>query len=408
METLYEKASLILNPGVYDSGKVYATKPFDGSGDLTFTRASTATRVNASGLIEEVASGVPRLDYTNSTCPKLLLEPQRINLAHYSEQFDNAYWATEPSVQVVTSGSVLNKRGVTSQKLEFISGGLRRLYRTFTYVLGTTYTASIYAKSDGICNLRIRMSDEGTTFGGVNAAFDLINGTVGTVDSGLTANIVSMGDGWYRCSVTGTAISTDDGNLGIWILNSSNAGEGIYIDAIQLEEGAYATSYVKTEAAAVTRVADRAEIENGDDVLPTSYPFTLYVEVDLRGIDDSWVVSLLNRNVNNIYYIVGVNSDNKFAMISRNITLSSIDSDVNATEGTHKLCGVFTDSTLKLFVDGVLLGSETNAQTFNAAANDFLIGQFRINADTGIRNSVKQALVFNSALTDTQAIELTA
>jgi hypothetical protein len=157
----------------------------------------------------------------------------------------------------------------------------------------------------------------------------------------------------------------------------------------------------------VTRVADSAGIQDGDDVLPTSYPFTLYIEVDLRGIDDSWVVSLLNRNVNNIYYIVGVNSDNKFAMISRNITISSINSDVNATEGTHKLCGVFTDSTIKLFVDGVLLGSGTNNATFTTAANDFLIGQFRISSDTGVRNSVKQAIVFNSALTDTQCIQLT-
>jgi len=39
-------------PSGYKEDKIYSLKPTDGSGDLTFTRASTATRVNAEGLIE--------------------------------------------------------------------------------------------------------------------------------------------------------------------------------------------------------------------------------------------------------------------------------------------------------------------------------------------------------------------
>ena len=58
METLYDKASLILNPGIYDTGQVYCTKPLDGSGDLTFTRSTTATRVNADGFIEKETQNV--------------------------------------------------------------------------------------------------------------------------------------------------------------------------------------------------------------------------------------------------------------------------------------------------------------------------------------------------------------
>jgi len=39
-------------PSGYKEDKIYSLKPTDGSGDLTFTRASSATRVNAEGLIE--------------------------------------------------------------------------------------------------------------------------------------------------------------------------------------------------------------------------------------------------------------------------------------------------------------------------------------------------------------------
>lgn len=50
--SIYDDASLIYYPSGYKAGKAYSLKPTDGSGDLTFTRASTATRVNAEGLIE--------------------------------------------------------------------------------------------------------------------------------------------------------------------------------------------------------------------------------------------------------------------------------------------------------------------------------------------------------------------
>jgi hypothetical protein len=48
----YDDASLIYYPSGYKAGKAYSLKPTDGSGDLTFTRASSATRVNSDGLVE--------------------------------------------------------------------------------------------------------------------------------------------------------------------------------------------------------------------------------------------------------------------------------------------------------------------------------------------------------------------
>jgi hypothetical protein len=83
-------------------------------------------------------------------------------------------------------------------------------------------------------------------------------------------------------------------------------------------------------------------------------------------------------------------------------------STITTTLGFHKACAVFTSTTIKLYVDGVLAASGSNAQAFNALINDLFVGQLRSVTDTGNRNSVKQALVFNSALTDQQAIELTA
>ena len=50
--SFYDDASLIMYPSGYKEDKIYSLKPTNGTGDLTFSRASSATRVNAEGLIE--------------------------------------------------------------------------------------------------------------------------------------------------------------------------------------------------------------------------------------------------------------------------------------------------------------------------------------------------------------------
>ena len=84
---------LALIPSGYKGGTnptVYSILPSDGSGDFTYERNGNATRVRKDGLIEEVTDDIPRLDWLNSDCPSLLLEPQRVNRQFYSEQINNA------------------------------------------------------------------------------------------------------------------------------------------------------------------------------------------------------------------------------------------------------------------------------------------------------------------------------
>ena len=70
MSTLLEQASLVLIPSGYKEDTVYSVIPSNGSGDMSFTRASDGTRINSDGLVE--------------VCPW--------NLLTYSEQPTNAAW----------------------------------------------------------------------------------------------------------------------------------------------------------------------------------------------------------------------------------------------------------------------------------------------------------------------------
>jgi hypothetical protein len=89
----------------------------------------TTTTTAQAGILEDMA----RLDYSGgASCPSLLLEPQRTNLALYSEQFDNAAWAkrnatvtanatTSPEGYVNASKLITNNAVINGQLTDYIS-----------------------------------------------------------------------------------------------------------------------------------------------------------------------------------------------------------------------------------------------------------------------------------------------
>ena len=124
---LFDDASLVTTPNGYKAGTLYSIKPTSGAGDMTVVRATTATRVNSAGLIESVANNVPRLDYSNGTCPCLLVEPQRTNLLTYSEQFNNGVWGLFSSGTgvnpIITANTTTAPNGtLTADTIVFNSG----------------------------------------------------------------------------------------------------------------------------------------------------------------------------------------------------------------------------------------------------------------------------------------------
>ena len=65
--SLLSQASLVVTPNGYKEGKLYSVIPSDGSGDMSVVRATTATRVNTSGLVELVPYNLLQQSNTFST-----------------------------------------------------------------------------------------------------------------------------------------------------------------------------------------------------------------------------------------------------------------------------------------------------------------------------------------------------
>jgi len=246
--------------------KVYSILPNDGVGDFDFTRGTVATRINAQGLIETVASGENRLNYSLLDgevvgCPHLLLEPSRTNLLQYSEQLSN--WTNIQNV-TVSDNDIISPDGTqnASKVNETTNNSVHRLFLNPT-VTSAKHTYSVFLKKGTRSWAYLRLDgaqSEQRTW------FDLENGVLGTVNSDHIASIENFGNGWYRCSVSIAGTTYDTTPLAILALSTENnvfsyAGgtdKYIYAWGAMLEQGSYPTSYIKTdgEVGGVTRAAE--------------------------------------------------------------------------------------------------------------------------------------------------------
>jgi hypothetical protein len=405
MSAFYDQASLVVVPSGYKSGKIYAQKPLTTDGQLTFTRASTATRVNASGLIESVASGVPRLDYLNSTCPRLLLEPQRTNLVTYSEQLDNAIWAK--ANLTATTNAIVSPDGYTNADkiVDEINGSGNHLVSYTIGTAGTTYTWSAFMKKAEYNYGQLHAYDK------AGAIFDLNAGTVVSSD-GISATITNYGNGWFRCTYTFTAL-----NQGVFVNPSKTStsayaysgtiGSGIYIWGCQLEAGAYATSYIPTLGTSVTRVAEVAS-KTGISSLLSASEYTLYWEgthIPTSQYNSFMTVyNAANNNLSARFYRNNTNNEVRAAIFNPSTGLS-LDLGSGITTQTTKCALRVKAGSYALYVNGTLAASSTSSLAPASTLDSVTLQYF--NDTQSFDQKTAQVLFFKTGLTNAQLAELT-
>ena len=323
--SLFESASLVVTPNGTKASKLYAVKPVDGSGDLTVTRATTATRVNSAGLIESVAVNVPRLDYTNGSCPSILVEPQRTN-------------------------SILNSATGTNQ----------------TVIVGNVpYTISFYG-----------------------------SGTV-ALSGTHTASVVGLGTARKTYTFTPTA--------GVLIVNSTGT-----VTNIQLEAGSYATSYIPTTSASVTRNADVIS-KTGISSLIGQTEGTMFCEIQ------NWQTQL-----DKVILALSDGSTSNYLQISSNSVTGDLQS-VIFTGGTPGVLGTIVPvigQNYKIAIgyklnDYAIYINGTQVGTFNSKAAPSSLTRFDLGSIEFLasnyqpRTPYKVAAIWKTRLTNAELAELT-
>jgi hypothetical protein len=203
---------------------------------ITFSRTTNATVTGSNGLIQNAP----------------------MNLLTFSEQFDNAVWVKTGST--VSANTTVAPNGTTTADtlIEDTSTGEHRLRVTsIAKPASAVMTYSVYVKPAGrYFVLSMEQSGLGlyTTFDVTTNQYWDFAADIGWV-RGQTV-IADAGNGWYRCSISGTTDSNTSMNVRVNLTNvdgiqknpsyTGNGTSGVFIWGAQLELGSTATTYNPT------------------------------------------------------------------------------------------------------------------------------------------------------------------
>ena len=347
----------------------------------TFTRYTKSLSVNTGFVgnnfigsidnvsVKEVISGydTPRLDYTDSSCPSLLLEPQSTNLITYSEDFSQ--WSALNNV-VVTDNFITSPDGTqNAAKLVFDGTASGRIELSVS--ASGTNTQSIYLKTES-----------GTQ-----------NVSIGAGGVDLTQFTIT--DQWVRYTHTG------GGDFPRILCNDSAT---IYVYGAQLEALSYPTSYIPTNGAIATRLADVCNSAGNDQVINSSEG-VLYAEIVglSNPVDSPKNITISDGTLNNYvrieYYQDGRVYGNVFD--GTNTAANSVVNQLNF----NKVAVQYSSSGCKLYVNGIGVDFASKNFTSNTL-NTVQFSSASGNSDF-FHGNVKDVRVYNTALTEQELTDLT-
>jgi hypothetical protein len=318
----------------------------------------------------------------------LLVEPQRTNLATWSNDFSNAVWTKNQST--ITSNYAVSPQGIQNASRWLSNSGatIHFLSQLYGFTLGVTYTISCYVKSNTSSNQDFRLG----------------------IDGGVTSSNLTATTEWQRFTFTANP-TTAVGLTAFYIARpSTNAAVDLLIYGLQLELGSYATSLIPTQAATVTR--------NADVISKTGIADLIGQTEGVIFID--YYASAQNQDgVSYAFLFLGGNSTNNILIYNSGTALqwfiqstSGIIVNENANQtivaGTrYKIAVAYKAGDYALYINGVQKRTSTNASA------PPMMSQFNLNGEDYGVNAAKVKNEFNAVafwptrLTNTQLAQLT-
>lgn len=392
---------------------------------LAFTRGSTGTYDDRLGVVRTAAANMPRLAHNPATfAPRgFLSEPGATNQCLQSYLLGNATWLkvnATVSVDVVTAPDGL----VQGDKLvDSATNGEHAAQQTVAAIQSNVESCfSVWARAVELNEFQLRVSDGAGNYH--NAIFNLFTKAVtpGVVGTGVSSRAYMIeypakGFGWFRCVIAGTpataaANSVVQINLRKGGTNSyAGTGEGMYFWGAQFETGGYATSYLATVAAAVTRSADSALLTGVSDFYHTAEG-TLFWEGIFHGFNVSDRCAIFSDNTANNMIQIGLNPSTPTTLRGHINSGGAVQADLvlgtslaRATPYRAALAWKLND--VRGALNGVLSAADTSA-TMPSGIDRLAVGSAAGSGGTVPNAAHGKVLYFPKRLTDAELQMLTA
>jgi len=265
--TTYAIGDVRWSPG---NGRIYrritngagTTDPYNDPTNWSLVPTSVPITRLTSALVTQASSGM-FYEFANSTT-----QGAATNLFLYSEQMNiSGTWYTWHTS--VTSNMTMAPDGnTTADKIvEDTAVSNRALQQNVTVAANQPYTMQVAVKAAGRSVVGLSFDKDSLGVDRVRANFNLTTGATSSVGqdgtgSEQSATCTYLGNGWYLCTLTGTA-STSAGTYlrciihvnGVDVPYTGDGVSGIYVWGAQFESGSTATSYIPTTTTTATRSA---------------------------------------------------------------------------------------------------------------------------------------------------------
>jgi molybdopterin-binding protein len=423
--------SLLIVPQFYKAGNLYQdVPPFvaeDSTMRFTVSRNTTATRVNSSGLIESIASGVPRIDWLGQSCPGLLVEAAGTNFARWVNQMTAQDTPAASGGMTITTGSTdfLAPDGTSGSITKYVGGAASGATQYAYYTGGIIVTASgqhtfsLFVKRGAtnpltFCALSFAAYTGGS--GTSSSYFNLASGTALTAG----ASVQDYGDGWYRLISAPYTIASGDlsGNL-IFSMAEGNGDVSFpasgalnltaYIWGAQLETGSVATTYIPTTTGAGSRAADVISASGAlVSGLIGQTEGTVYAEVDLRNWIASGRILTCSNGTSNERIIIQVGANRTLQAIVTTASADVVDISTASGQvnGVYKCALTYASGDFAFYVNGTQIGTDSSGGV--PASTSVFLGKIGTSASTNFLNDrIRAAALYTTRLTDAQLAELT-
>jgi hypothetical protein len=316
---------------------------------------------------------IPRLDYTNGSCPSILVEPQRTNLLLQSNVFNSVSWS-KYGTPVINSG-ILSPDG-TNNAFELNMSVGQGVYQNATNTAGT-YACSIYIKGD-------------------------TNGIIGLIDgNSLPTQTVNVTTEWKRVNVVLTK-GVSPLQYAIYRLDSSYLSK-VYIYGAQCELGSYPTSYIPTTSASVTRNADVIS-KTGISSLIGQTEGTVLIDINYKVINETSMFFSVRPSTSNKIEIYRDSQTIYGEIVGNSVSISL--SKSSSPSGTYKIALAYKSGETVLYVNGTNVGTSTTAFSFSTSMADLFLGS-RSGGTLIEQGFFNQATIWKERLTNDQLAQLT-
>jgi hypothetical protein len=372
------------------------------AGDIATDYIATTSAAVSVGPV----SGLPRLDYLNSTCPRLLLEPQRTNIITSSERFD----VMTTSNLTVTANNATSPDGYTNaDRLTPSGSGFHTIGNSISVTAGTPYTISFFYKNFDHKN--IGFYDNNTS--GSEISINVQDNTF-TLGASVTAGgVISYGNGWYRAYATFSPSTTTMNNLIIFRDNTNNGNytaTGSYIWAYgwQVEAGAYATSYIPTLGTSVTRVGDSCYKSGISSLMPSTegtFFVDSYIDFNANGTILASIRNSSSAGFNNTVYWYIISNKLEATLFNTPTFTGWSAQTATLTNGRYKVAIAWKANDFAFYLNGSLVASSTSFSAVPSGLDNIELANYAGSYPSD--QEFNQVLLFKTRLSNSDLATLT-